>query len=626
MHRAVTDPMSVAALSQDERVAALRQLLRPAKLRALAPREVMLQASRFARAEEEFQQCFAAELAPLRVSVLASLSSQHLIAVLKLFLYAEGFAPAFAASEYDGIALEGLDSAAPVWRAEPEALIVLPSVEDIKTWPKLFASSDEIARWVEDHAQLYLTIWRQTAARMPDCRIYHGLFALPLERPLGNLENAAAYSRTNCLRQLNRYLTHHAPANVTPVDLDYLASLAGRLQWNDEPSYFASRQPFSLREMPLACAYLARLIASGRGRVRKCLVLDLDNTLWGGVIGDDGPGGIRIDPTDPVGEAYLAFQRYVLALKDRGVLIAACSKNDPRIARSAFEENDHMILKAADFAAFEANWENKVSNIRRIANALNIGLDSLVFFDDNPAERAIVEQYAPQVLVIDAPEDPSLFVRALDLSFAFEWPNLTAEDLARTDSFVKENQREELRKQFADYDTYLKSLEMKATIEPTQGKALSRVAQLFNKTNQFNLRTVRYSEQELEALIASQDHLVLHASFADKFTNYGIMAAAVVRFVGDTAFIENWVMSCRAFKRGLEDAMLNAIVAFARERGAKFVAGEYIPTQKNGYVADFFDKSGFEKGPPNAQWSTAGNALFRLPANGPERPHFIAAG
>ncbi|MBX3522945.1 MAG: HAD family hydrolase [Xanthobacteraceae bacterium] len=586
----------------------------------------MLQASRFARAENEFRERFGSELAPLRVSVLASLSSQHLIAVLKLFLYAEGFAPSFAASEFDGIALEGLDPEAQVWRADPEALVVLPSVEDIKVWPKLFASDDEIARWVEDHAQLYRTIWQQAAARMPDCRIYHGLFALPLERPLGNLENSAAYSRTNCLRRLNQYLTRHAPANVTPVDLDYLASLAGRMQWTDEPAYFGSKQPLSLREMPLACAYLARLIASGRGRVRKCLVLDLDNTLWGGVIGDDGPGGIRIDPSDPVGEAYLAFQRYILALKDRGVLIAACSKNDPKIARSAFEENEHMLLKVADFAAFEANWEDKVSNIRRIADVLNIGLDSLVFFDDNPAERAIVEQYAPQVLVIDAPEDPSLFVRALDLSFAFEWPNLTAEDLARTDSFVKENQREELRKQFADYDTYLKSLAMKATIEPTQGVALSRVAQLFNKTNQFNLRTIRYSEQELETLIASRDHLVLHVSFADKFTNYGIMAAAVLRFAGGTAFIENWVMSCRAFKRGLEEATLNAIMAFARERGANFVAGEYIPTPKNGYVADLFNKSGFEEVPSNPQWSTAGNALFRLPANAPERRHFIAVG
>jgi FkbH-like protein len=618
--------MSVTALSQDDRAGALRELLRPAKLRALPPRDVMLQASRFARAEDEFRQRFASELAPLRVSVLASLSSQHLIAVLKLFLYAEGLAPSFAASEYDGIALEGLDPTAQVWSADPEALVILPSVEDIKVWPKLFASEDEIANWVESHAQLYQTIWQQAAVRSPDCRIYHALLALPLERPLGNLENSAAFSRTNCLRRLNQYLTRHAPANVTPVDLDYLASLAGRMQWTDEPAYFGSKQPFSLREMPLACAYLARLIASGRGRVRKCLVLDLDNTLWGGVIGDDGADGIRIDPSDPVGEAYLAFQRYILALKDRGVLIAACSKNDPKIARGAFEENEHMILKVADFAAFEANWEDKVSNIRRIADTLNIGLDSLVFFDDNPAERAIVEQYAPQVLVIDAPEDPSLFVRALDLSFAFEWPNLTAEDLARTDSFVKESQRDELRRQFSDYDTYLKSLEMKAAIEPTQGAALLRVAQLFNKTNQFNLRTIRYSEQELETLIAGKDHLVLHVSFADKFTNYGIMAAAVLRFAGETAFIENWVMSCRAFKRGLEDATLNAIMAFARERGAKFVAGEYIPTVKNGYVADLFQKSGFEETRPNPQWSTAGNALFRLPANGPERPHFIAAG
>jgi FkbH-like protein len=618
--------MSVTVLPKEDRVRAFRELLRPATLRALAPRDVLLQASRFARGEAGFLQHYSAELAPLRVSILASLSTQHLIAVLKLFLYAEGFAPTFVASEFDGVALEGLDPDAPVWRADPQVLLILPAVEDIKVWPKLFALEEEIERWVEDQAQLYRAVWQQAAARSPDCRVYHALFALPLERPLGNLENMVAYSRTNCLRQFNRYLMHHAPANVTPIDLDYLAALAGRMQWTDEPGYLGSKQPFSIREMPLACAYIARLIASGCGRVRKCLVLDLDNTLWGGVLGDDGVSGIRIDPTDPVGEAYRAFQRYIFTLKERGVLIAVCSKNDPVVARSAFDENEHMILKVADFAVFEANWDDKVSNLRRIATALNIGLDSLVFFDDNPAERAIVEQYAPQVLVIDAPEDPALFVRALDLSFAFESPSLTAEDLTRTESFIKENDREELRKQFADYDTYLKSLEMKAAIEPTQGAALARVAQLFNKTNQFNTRTVRFSEQELEKLIASKDHLVLHASFADRFTNYGIMAAAVLRFTDDTAFIENWVMSCRAFKRGLEDATLNAIMAFARTRGAKFVGGEYISTAKNSYVADLFQKSGFEAAGSNPQWSAAGNALFRLPTNRPERPHFIAVG
>jgi FkbH-like protein len=594
------------------------------KLRALPPREVMLQASRFTRDEKEFLQRYGASFASLRLSVLSSLSTQHLVAALKLFLYAEGFAPSIVASEFDGIALEGLDPDAEIWRADPQALLILPAVEDIKVWPKLFAPESEIERWVEDQAQLYRTIWLQATERLPNCRIYQALFALPLERPLGNLENSAAYSRTNCLRRLNLCLTQYAPTNVTSVDLDYLASLAGRTQWTDEPAYFGSKQPFSLREMPLACAYLARLIASGRGRVRKCLVLDLDNTLWGGTIGDDGATGIRVDPTDPVGEAYLAFQRYILALKERGVLIAACSKNDPKIARSAFAENEHMLLKITDFAAFEVNWDDKVSNIRRIATSLNIDLDSLVFFDDNPAERAIVEQYAPQVMVINAPEDPSLFVRALDLSFAFEWPNLTAEDLVRTESFLKESEREELRKQFVDYEAYLKSLKMQAAIEPTKAAALSRVAQLFNKTNQFNTRTIRYSEQELNKLIVSKDYLVLHASLADRFTNYGIMAAAVLRFADETAFIENWVMSCRAFKRGLEDATLNAVIRVARERGAKFVGGEYIPTAKNGYVADLFDRFGFEEIGSNLEGSAAESKLFRLPTDGPERLHFIA--
>jgi FkbH-like protein len=382
--------------------------------------------------------------------------------------------------------------------------------------------------------------------------------------------------------------------NVTLVNLEGVSALVGKAHWFDEAAYFTSKQPFSLREMPLAAAYFARLIASGHGLIRKCLVLDLDNTLWGGVIGDDGVGGIRLDPAEPTGEAFRSFQRYLLLLKQRGVLLAVCSKNDRAIAVSAFE-HDGMLLKIDDFSAFVANWDDKASNLKLIAQKLNIGMDTLVFFDDNPAERALVQQFAPGVLVIDVPEDPALYVRALDLSFAFEWPQLTAEDINRTDSYLKDLKREELQEQFTNYDLYLSSLDMKASIEIVEAGSVDRVCQLMNKTNQFNLRTQRYGEQAMAQMLSSPQYCVLQARFEDRFSKYGVMASAVVRFAGKLAFIENWVMSCRVFKRGLEDAMINSIAEVACSRGCDFLFGEYIATAKNAYVANMFERFKFEK-------------------------------
>lgn len=570
---------------------AIQQLLHPGRLFSLEPRRVLLEAARFARMEPQLRQfSLTRGDQPLRVSILSSLSAQHFISVLKLFLYAERTVPEFYLGSFDGITIEGGDPTAPVWSSAPDVLILLPAIDDIKSWPRMFAGRDEIEAWVCSCAQRYLDVWRRAVELLPGCRVYHCLFAPPIERPLGNLERAYPFSRTNCLAALNGHLLDHRAPNVTLVDMEALSGWVGRRQWLDEAAYFTSKQPFSLREMPLLAGNLSRLIMAARGAVRKCLVVDLDNTLWGGVIGDDGVEGIRLDPNDGVGEAYLAFQRYLLALKDRGVLLAVCSKNDSALARSAFERHPDILLRLDDFAAFIANWDDKHINLRRVAEQLNIGTNALVFFDDNPAERALVRQFEPDVLVIDVPEDPALYVRALDTSFAFEWPELTAEDLGRADSYVQNRKREELEQQYGSYDDFLNSLEMRISIEPTDSSSLTRVCQLVNKTNQFNLRTRRYGEDDLIRLLGSPDYQLLHVRLRDRFTNFGIVASIVVRFMDEFAFIENWVMSCRVFKRGVEDATFNAIVNAARLRGARWLVAEYRPTEKNVYVAGFLER------------------------------------
>lgn len=617
------------ALGQD-RGEEYQKLLCPGRLLCLEPRQVLLHAARFPRVEANFREARSARGAqPFRISILSTLSVQHFASVLRLFLYSDGVLPELHLGGFDGIATDGMDPASPVWRSAPDALLMLTAIDDIRSWPRMFSTSEEIQAWVGACAGRYVDIWKHAASRLPGCRIYQSLFAPPLERPLGNLERRYPFSRTNSLASLNAFLLEHAPSNVTLIDFDALSGLVGRRQWVDEAAHFTSKQPFSVREMPLVAAQVSRLMVAARGMVRKCLVLDLDNTLWGGVIGDDGVDGIRLDPNDPVGEAFLSFQRYVLTLRERGVLLAVCSKNDPDMARSAFEQHPDMALHLDDFAAFVANWDDKATNLRRIARDLNIGIDSLVFFDDNPAERSLVRQFEPDILVVDVPEDPALFIRALDMSFAFEWPELTREDVSRSDSYAQDRKRQELESSADDYDAYLRSLEMRGSIEHTGPAALGRVCQLVNKTNQFNLRTKRYSEDELLRMANSADHCLLHVRLRDRFTNFGIIAAVVLRYSGDVAFIENWAMSCRVFKRGIEDATFNAIVAAAQGHGAQWLATEYIQTAKNGYVADLPERLCLVKWnerpdfPNLPEWISQGIPYIRALSDISPRNHFI---
>jgi FkbH-like protein len=616
--------------SDETRIIEYQELLRPGRLLSCESRQILLHASRFSRIEKSFRELKSEQgQEQFRIAVLATLSTQHFISVLRLFLYSEGISPDFYVGEFDNIITDGTDPNAAILQSNPQALLILPAIDDIKTWPKLFSSDEEITTWVRFYTKHYLNIWQQIAKHIPGCRVYQSLFVPPFERPLGNLERRFPFSRTNCLTALNNYLVEQAPPYVTLVDVDALSGLIGRQHWIDETAYFTSKQPFSIREMPVVAAQLSRLMVASRGMVRKCLVLDLDNTLWGGVIGDDGINGIRLDPNDPVGESYLAFQRYLLSLKERGVLLAVCSKNDPTFARSVFEQHPDIILKLDDFAVFQANWNNKATNLRYIAQQLNIGIDSLVFFDDSPAERTLVRQFEPNVFVIETPENPALFIRALEMSFAFEWSELTQEDLERPLSYIQNNARHELRESLDDYDAYLRSLNMKIRVESSNKETLRRVCQLTNKTNQFNFRTNRYTEDELLCMINSGDHDLIQVRLSDCFTNYGIIASVILKYFKNIAFIENWVMSCRVFKRGVEDATYNEIISKARSRGVEWLVAEYIPTSKNGYISDLPERLSLLKwlqhadSPDMLDWVNKKDSYISKLSDIPQRSHFI---
>jgi FkbH-like protein len=338
---------------------------------------------------------------------------------------------------------------------------------------------------------------------------------------------------------------------------------------------------------------LASIIGALYGRTAKCLVVDLDNTLWGGVVGDDGVGGLKIGEGDAEGEAFKAFQEYLLLLKKRGLLLAVCSKNDEANALEPFMKLPDMVLKREDFVCFKANWDPKPDNIEQIARELNIGLDALVFVDDNPAERELVRQRLPQVKVVELSGDPADFPRLLDQCGWLELVKLTDEDIKKTDQYLENIQRDALKVQHADYDSYLASLEQKAVVREFEPKHLDRITQLINKTNQFNLTTKRLTRSEVEALVGREDTITTYVRLVDRFGDNGLISVLIGHREGIVLHIDVWLMSCRVLKRGVERLLTNHLFERARDLKVESVRGAYIPTAKNKMVENLYPELGF---------------------------------
>ena len=530
----------------------------------------------------------------LKIAVLGSYSIQHFVSVLRFLLHEEGIDANIYEGEYDGILMDVLNEDSELYQFKPSMVILLPSIKDIKEFPILGSDAESIEQLADKQVKLYQGIWNKLEASL-GCQILQANFVLPIERALGNLESNYEYSRSYYYKKINTKLERKRGGNVTIIDMDYWAGVVGKINWFDNSSYYLSKTGFRMDYIGIVAEVFVKQILALTGKVKKCLVLDLDNTLWGGVVGDDGCMGIQLDPNNAIGEAYRAFQQYVLQLKERGVILAVCSKNEEDIAKEPFEKNDKMILKLDDISCFIANWEDKAGNIRTIASKLNIGVDSLVFFDDNPAEREIVKKFVPEVLVVDVPEDPADYVQALSLCMPFEWGQLTGEDFKRTQSYLQNSKRQELESSFVNYDEYLQALDMVGSVEEIDAFSKERFAQLINKSNQFNLRTIRYTEAAIEQMMQEEDTKLLAVSLKDKFSDYGIISCIILKKNGEECFADTWVMSCRVLKRGVEEFAFSHVCDVAREMGCSRLVGEYIPTQKNRMVKDFYPGLGFEK-------------------------------
>lgn len=410
----------------------------------------------------------------------------------------------------------------------------------------------------------------------------------------GHLDGQLPGTRAWLIDQFNRHLREQPLPGTLLLDTAALAAQVGITRWHDRSLWQLGKVALSARAMPLYAENVCRLLMAARGLARKCLVLDLDNTVWGGVIGDDGLGGIVLGQGSAAGEAHLAVQHAALALRERGIVLAVASKNDDAIARLPFRDHPDMVLREDHIAVFQANWHDKASNLRAIARTLNIGTDALVLLDDNPAERHQVRNALPEVAVPELPDSPEHFAATLMAAGYFESVLFTPEDRQRAGQYQAQATRSALLDTAADLDSHLQSLAMVARCSPFDADGRARITQLINKTNQFNLSTRRRSEAEVEALERDRSAFTMQLRLNDRFGDNGMVCVVICFDVGDDWLIDTWLMSCRVLNRRLEHAVLNFLSARAQANGKRRLIADYLPTAKNGPVSGLLPGLGFE--------------------------------
>ncbi len=524
-----------------------------------------------------------AELKPLRIAFAGTVTTDFLFPALRAYLFADGLAPE-------------------IWNAP------------FGQYQQVILSDDSTLREFKPDLIVFATDWRSaTQASSPAthvnelaslwsiCRERYGAAAIqwnyevPALDPTGRFGRVHPAARKHRLSAINEELwqAERTQRGTFILDIDGIASEFGKSRWEDATAWEISRQYPSAAATPLLARHLAALIRSIRGLSSKCLVLDLDNTLWGGVIGDDGIEGIQLGGTGS-GAAYRLFQEYVRDLNRRGVLLAVCSKNDLANALLPFQRHPEMVLKEGDIAVFRANWEPKEVSLRAIAAAVNIGTDALVFVDDNPAERARIRQTMPEVEVIELPANPTGFCQALHDALRFEATSITDEDLLRTQSIRANTQRDELAAAAPTNEAYLRRLGMRLIVERFNAVNLARIVQLINKTNQFNLTGLRTDEAEVKGWMERDDFYSQTVRLSDRFGDFGLTGILFGFVEHGTLKVRNWLMSCRILGRGIEESMLLNTIRHARAAGVTAIETEYVPTTKNGMVAGLYPRLGFD--------------------------------
>ncbi|MCY7388544.1 MAG: HAD-IIIC family phosphatase [Burkholderiales bacterium] len=529
-----------------------------------------------------------------KVALLADVSTQHLAPLLRVLFASNGVDVEIYEAGYDTVELEAFDPASGLYAFEPHLVCIFQSLWKLKSLYYVFVG--DRTKFSEVQAAKTEAVWKAIQSRT-QAQVMQSTFVLPYERPFGNYGSRVEDTLMGAVTELNRTLSLKARAlsSVFMSDIDYLAAWVGRRHFLDEKLWALSKSLCALEFLPDVAQNVVDIALATYGRGVKCVVLDLDNTIWGGVVGDDGFDGIGLGDLDD-GDAFRFFQSYLLELSRRGVVLAVCSKNDEAIARRVFKEHPGMVLREEHIAVFVANWLDKATNIRHIREELNIGYDTMVFLDDNPFERNLVRQLIPEIIVPELPEDPALYVRTISELNLFETASHSSLDGQRNVLYEDQEKRDIDKSRFASLDDYLASLETTAVFSRFEPRNLSRIAQLIQRSNQFNLTTRRYSEAECVELMNDAHHFYpFSITVHDRFGKFGLINVVVLRKTPEALEIDTFLMSCRVLQRGIEQYAMNKIFDYARLCGYKRVNGRYIPTAKNMMVAGFFEKFGFDR-------------------------------
>lgn len=545
---------------------------------------------------------------PYRIAVLRNYTIEPLIPVIKGEAVRLGLAPDVYVGDFDAIAESVLNSASQLYKHKPDIILVAQWAETVSpllTTKFLTLSTqqveDEVARIVDT-----MEYWLSAIRSNCDAPVVVNNFPLPSFATLGILDYQSESYQIHSLLKLNNELLKLSKKFTDVYWLDVLGLFArvGYVAAFDERNWHIARAPISKHALlPLGLEY-AKFIRALRGKTRKCLVLDCDNTLWGGVVGEDGLDGIKLGNTYP-GSSFVSFQQECVNLYNRGVILALCSKNNEVDVLEVFRNHPDSVLKEHHFSAWQINWDDKATNLTRIAEELNIGIDSLVFVDDNVFECDWVRKQLPQVEVVNLSKETYHYRNELMLSGYFDSLTFSGEDKKRSQMYVSDNQRKQLLKTASSFEDYLSGLGLQAEIGRPEAKDVPRVSQLTQKTNQFNVTTRRYTEGDIERFLASEDTEIFSLKLADRISELGLIGVAIVKYQNDVAEVDSLLMSCRALGRGAEDVLMSLIYQRAKQRGSTKLVGTYLKSKKNSQVADFYLKQGFElleESPEGTRW------------------------
>jgi FkbH-like protein len=532
---------------------------------------------------------------PVKLAILGSSTTNHLAAAIRVAALRRGISLTIYETNYGQYFQELLDQSSELHEFKPTAVLFALDAFELSNGVTS-GMTDPVAAGAMDELTKKLQQCWTLAREAFGCQIIQQTALDVFPAVIGENDDRLRGSRSAFITRLNEWFRHAAPsAGIDLLSLDRHAARDGLFSWFNPALWHRSKQEVAPAATPVYGDLVGRLVAARQGLSYKCLVLDLDNTLWGGVIGDDGLEGITLGQGSAAGEAHVAVQEYAREQARRGIILAVCSKNDDAVAREPFEKHPDMVLKIGDIACFVANWQDKAGNLRHIAERLNIGIDSLVFLDDNPFERALVRQELPMVAVPEVSEDAALYAYTLADAGYFESLVVTDEDRERSSQYQGNTQREALRESSTDMDSYLRSLEMRLIWRRFDQIGLQRTVQLINKTNQFNLMTRRYTDTDVQSIMTDSRAVGLQLRLTDRFGDNGIIGIVIGRLQDDGAMlIDTWLMSCRVLGRQVEQATLNLLAETAKSMGAHSLIGEYKPTPKNRMVEKHYQKLGFE--------------------------------